>query len=81
MNRKELFCVLFSAVLFHCIFESANVGPKCYVYPKGRLIMPEREITESYLQALERYFAGEVNAREAAKEAGLGGPNRFLESV
>ncbi len=41
--------------------------------------MPEHEITESFLKALERYFAGEVNTREAAKEADLSGPNRFLE--
>jgi DNA-binding transcriptional regulator LsrR (DeoR family) len=41
--------------------------------------MSEHEITESFLKALERYFAGEVNARDAAKEADLSGPNKFLE--
>lgn len=40
--------------------------------------MPEHEITEGFLKALDRYFAGEINSREAAKEAGLSGPNRFL---
>ena len=41
--------------------------------------MSEHEITESFLKALSRYFNGEINAREGAKEAGLSGPNRFLE--
>jgi len=41
--------------------------------------MPEHEITEGFLKALDRYFAGEINAREGAKEAGLSGPNKFLE--
>jgi DNA-binding transcriptional regulator LsrR (DeoR family) len=41
--------------------------------------MPDHEITEGFLRALGRYFAGELNAREAAREAGLSGPNRFLE--
>ncbi|MFX0204166.1 MAG: sugar-binding domain-containing protein [Candidatus Hodarchaeota archaeon] len=41
--------------------------------------MPEHEITESFLKALDRYFAGEINSRDGAKEAGLSGPNKFLE--
>jgi hypothetical protein len=41
--------------------------------------MPDHEITEGFLRSLGRYFAGEINARVAAQEAGLSGPNRFLE--
>ncbi|MBN2019718.1 MAG: hypothetical protein JW749_05780 [Sedimentisphaerales bacterium] len=41
--------------------------------------MAEHVITEKFLKALERYFAGEVNTRDAAKEADLSGPNKFLE--
>lgn len=41
--------------------------------------MPVHEITEDFLKALDRYFAGEINAREGAKEASLSGPSRFLE--
>jgi len=41
--------------------------------------MPEHEITERFLKALGRYFNGEINARDGAKEAGLSGPNKFLE--
>jgi DNA-binding transcriptional regulator LsrR (DeoR family) len=42
--------------------------------------MQDHVITEGFLKALDRYFSGEAeNAREAAKEAGLSGPNRFLE--
>jgi DNA-binding transcriptional regulator LsrR (DeoR family) len=40
--------------------------------------MPDHVITERFLKALDRYFSGDVNAREAAREADLRGPNRFL---
>jgi len=40
--------------------------------------MPDHVITDAFLKALDRYFSGEINTREAAKEAGLSGPNRFL---
>jgi hypothetical protein len=43
--------------------------------------MLEQVITGDFLKALDRYLAGEINAREAAKESMLGGPNKFLEII
>lgn len=41
--------------------------------------MFDHEITEGFLRALDHYFSGDIKSRDAAKEAGLSSPNKFLD--
>ena len=43
--------------------------------------MEKPVISQQMLAALHKYFSGQINTRDAAKEAGLAGPNRFLDHL